>query len=98
MKQTANDKHKGVMDMNTRLSHSLLPILCLIAVCLLTLGAAGTPSPALADTQGAWSDVDQDGLDDGWEATLAERFAPLVYLHHHEEHFPSYINWYLQRT
>jgi len=44
------------------------------------------------------ADEDHDGLDDGIEDALAERFAPVVYHERLETSFPVAVDWWLART
>lgn len=43
-------------------------------------------------------DVDEDGMDDGCEDQLAERFAPIFYYKQDEPNLPTNVDWFLRRT
>jgi FIMAH domain-containing protein len=51
-----------------------------------------TPAPALP------VDADRDGINEGLEQTLAERFAPLIYIEPDESNYPVNVDWFLQRA
>ncbi|GAB4184689.1 MAG: hypothetical protein Tsb002_07900 [Wenzhouxiangellaceae bacterium] len=44
------------------------------------------------------SDLDNDALNDGLEAILAERYAPRFRLHLNDNYRPASVDWYLDRT
>lgn len=50
------------------------------------------PSLSVAD------DADRDGLHDGCEQDLAERFAPVIYHSSSEDRWPINVDWYLSRS
>ena len=47
---------------------------------------------------GTFDDEDRDGIDDGIEDWLAERFAPIVHHGEAETSFPVNVDWWLERT
>jgi len=47
---------------------------------------------------GTFDDEDRDGIDDGIEDWLAERFAPIVHHGEVETSFPVDVDWWLERT
>ena len=47
---------------------------------------------------GTFGDQDRDGIDDGIEDWLAERFAPIVHHGDAETSFPVDVDWWLERT
>ncbi len=54
------------------------------------------PKPWRPEESATGQDADRDGIDDGMEEELMRRFAPRVYFHHDETHYPSSVPWYLQ--
>src|SRR3990170_2169110 len=78
--------------MNPRSAHT--PVIVRIAVLAVLLLGGLAPVSAMAPQ----SDNDQDGIDDAFEATLIERFAPFVRLHSDDEFRPSSAGWYLERV
>src|SRR6266487_4795167 len=67
-----------------------------------------TPSGARTTTPGfanvttvalpAPADRDGDGIDDGLEQLLAERYAPVIYIHPQENNYPANVDWFLARA
>ena len=54
---------------------------------------------ALSRLEGATGiDSDGDGLDDGLEQSLAERFAPILFYAADEPNLPAEVRWFLART
>jgi len=72
-----------------------------VVVCL----AAGTyvrgaqPAPLLPNHQlsSARVDLDNDGVDDGLEQLLAERYAPMIYMEPGESNYPVNVDWTMAR-
>jgi hypothetical protein len=67
----------------------LAPLLPLIGVLLLSATAGAISLPV---------DDDHDGINDALEQTLAERYAPLVYIEPEESNYPVNVDWFLART
>jgi len=61
-----------------------------VALC----GGFVTPARALPP---AFVDADHDGIDDGLEQSLAETFAPVIFMEPGEENYPVNVDWHLQR-
>lgn len=84
-----------------------------LAVCVVIAGAFVTPAraetpaqaakPARAATAAAapaplvFVDADHDGIDDALEQSLAEKFAPVIFMEPGEENYPVNVDWHLQR-
>ncbi len=73
----------------------LLPLLTLLLpVALAAQPAPSPPVPALSPAVGS-GDHDGDGIDDGLEQMLAERYAPVIFIHPHESNYPVNVDWFL---
>jgi hypothetical protein len=53
---------------------------------------------AVDESAGAVIDLDHDGIDDGVEDWLGERFAPIIYHAESETNYPVSVDWLLKRT
>lgn len=61
--------------------------------------ASATPLPLnCAPGTPPFSDIDSDGIIDGCEQTLAEKYAPIVYHSSDESNLPTNVNWFLPKT
>lgn len=61
------------------------------------------PSPGLRSlgvrsTRMLFVDADKDGISDPIEQLLAERFAPIIFIHPDEPNYPVSVEWLLRRT
>ena len=64
-----------------------------------TIGAGAAPRPLnCAPGSPPFTDADGDGIIDGCEQTLAERYAPIVYHSSDETNLPTNVDWFLPRT
>ena len=67
---------------------------CAVALLAALCGGFVTPARALPP---AFVDADHDGIDDGLEQSLAEKFAPVILMEPGEENFPVNVDWQLRR-
>src|SRR3954447_20046057 len=83
--------------MTRRSRAALLTIACLAALSLNWAGwtGVGSPVPARADVV---TDRDADGVDDNLEQTLADTFAPVLYIEPDESNYPVTVDWFLARA
>jgi hypothetical protein len=65
-----------------------------------TRAPASTPGVAEVSSNALPSpaDLDGDGIDDGLEQVLAERYAPVIYIHPSENNYPANVDWFLARA
>jgi hypothetical protein len=70
----------------------------LISLALGGLGAATLASRAAADPPPSFTDADHDGIDDGLEQQLANKFAPVILIESDESNYPVNVEWFLQRA
>lgn len=65
---------------------------------LATTGVTVNPPPTLCPTTIFW-DADRDGVDDGKENCLLNRYAPVLYMPFDDDSIrPANVDWYLART
>ena len=72
-------------------------MLALAAVLTVAAGAVATARAAAADVA-AFVDGDHDGIDDGLEQTLANRYAPVILVEADESNYPVNVEWFLARA
>src|SRR5262245_47276283 len=53
-------------------------------------------APATAPTTPV--DADRDGINEALEQTLAERYAPVIYIEPDESNYPVNVEWFLDRA
>jgi hypothetical protein len=93
----------------TRTRWALALLASLSGACSADVGDAGDGEEAVTTTQeglvtcGSWPPVttpddDGDGIVDGCERYLAERYAPIVYHSSAETNYPASVDWFLPKT
>jgi len=79
-----------------------------VAVCVLVSGASSTnratasielasQTPQVSEAMSP-ADLDGDGIPDDLEQLLAERFAPVIFIHPGETNYPVNVDWFLARA
>jgi hypothetical protein len=64
-----------------------------------TIGAGVAPRPLnCAPGSPPFTDADGDGIIDGCEQTLADKYAPIVYHSSDESNLPTNVDWFLPKT
>jgi len=86
------------MNVASRFATILLGSALLVGPALFSSRALAAPAPAGISPAVGSGDLDGDGIDDGLEQMLAERFAPVIYLHPYETNYPVNVDWFLDHA